>query len=145
MNDKRSNYGGQQRQTAAAIQLNDILLSADTINAELFSGIALRAAREVAGCKGDTNKATQLRRFYDEVCLWHQKVQAKPEKYDEYLPFIKMIGAKVAYAKGRSLVDDNFYNLIEHCLKQISTAQAYYRFKTFFEAFMGFYKMHKPK
>ena len=86
-----------------------------------------------------------MRRFYDEVCLWEEKVRVNEARFNEFLPFIKMLNAKVAYAKGRNLVDSSFTGMMETCLKQVDSPSTFYSFKTFFEAFMGFYKMHKPK
>ena len=150
MNQNKSNYGnprrGPEQSISATVNLADVVLTGEKINPELFASIADRTARQIAeSCKDTVNKATQLRRFYDEVCLWHEKLRTQPEKFSDYLPFIKMIGAKVAYAKGRNLVDENFYKMMEHCLKQVSDKKSFDLFKTFFEAFMGFYKMHKPK
>ncbi len=94
----------------------------------------------------DKNKSTQLRKYYDELCMWDQKIKQDPQKYVEYLPLIKMLNAKVAYAKGRKLVDDNFVKLMRHCLGQLNeNEESFETCKLFFEAFMGFYKMHKPK
>jgi len=78
--------------------------------------------------------------------MWDQKIKQDPAKYLEYLPLIKMLNAKVAYANGRKLVDDNFVKLMRHCLGQLNENKASFETcKLFFEAFMGFYKMHKPK
>ena len=56
-----------------------------------------------------------------------------------------MIAAKVAYAKGRDLVDDSFLKLIQEGLNQVDSLQTFNTFKTFMEAFMGFYKMHSAE
>lgn len=116
------------------------------ITPELFDTIAERCAKSVAGDnpRSQTNKPTQLRRFYDEVVMWENKVNTYPDKFDQYLPFIRMLNAKVAYAKGRKLVDDNYVTLLSHCLSQVNTAQDMRVFKLFIEAFMGFYKVERP-
>lgn len=95
------------------------------------------------------NKISQIRKFYDEVCMW--ETRAKDEKtFSEILPFIKMLNAKAAYARGREHVDDKFVTLISTCLAQINECdqegiKAYKNFRTFFEAFYGFYKAERPK
>jgi CRISPR-associated protein Csm2 len=92
------------------------------------------------------NKSTQLRKYYDELCMWDQKIKQSPDSYKEYLPLIKMLNAKVAYAKGRDLVDQNFVDLMRHCLNQVTEdKKTFETCKRFFEAFMGFYKMYQPK
>lgn len=115
------------------------------IDADLFNGIASDAAETIAQSKKELNKPTQLRRFYDEIVMWESKASLHPDKFPEYLPFIRMINAKAAYALGRKLVDDNFAQLISHGLKQVETYPDLRNFKLFMEAFMGFYKEKRPK
>jgi CRISPR-associated protein Csm2 len=69
----------------------------EKLDPELFNIIAKTAAKEVASGGDRVNKSTQLRKFYDELVLWDNKVLLHPEKFDEYLPFIRMLNAKVAY------------------------------------------------
>lgn len=121
------------------------LIQLKIIKAELFDRVAKEAAITIAGSKKETNKPTQLRRFYDEIVLWESKVSQHPEKFEEYLPFIRMINAKVAYALGRKLVDDNFVKLINDGLRQVDSVDTMRHFKLFMEAFMGFYKEKRPK
>ena len=114
------------------------------LDPELFNSIAEEAAKAVDTNKR-SNKPSQLRRFYDELMLWESKVSRQPDKFNEYLPFIRMINAKVAYARGRNqLVDDQFVTLMQHTLKQITDAQSLTTCKLFWEAFLGFYKKVRP-
>ncbi len=113
------------------------------IDAELFNSVAEEAARVVSFNK-NLNKPSQLRRFYDELMLWESKVTSQPEKFNDYLPFIRMINAKVAYAKGRKLVDDQFVRLMQHTLKHVTDASTLRTCKLFWEAFFGFYKKYRP-
>ena len=95
---------------------------------------------------GRKNKSTQLRKFYDELVMWFDKVQmertqeSKSAKYTEIAPFIKMMNAKVAYARGRDHVDECFETMFSHLIKQISDPDSLKHAKLFMEAFMGFYK-----
>jgi len=91
------------------------------------------------------NKPTQLRRFYDEITLWHEKTRQKPEDFPALLPLIKMLKAKVAYARSRGHVDADFETLMRHCIDQVDSPIKLNQCKTFFEAFMGFYKAIRPK
>ena len=116
----------------------------EKLDPELFNGIAKNAAEKVASGGERANKATQLRKFYDELVLWDNKASLHPEKFDEYLPFIRMLNAKVAYAEGRKLVDHNFVSLLNNGLKQVNSAETLHTFKLFMEAFMGFYKQERP-
>lgn len=156
---------GNDRATAPSPTLNvsDIRLAAP-IPSELFGDIAEDKAQQIlnAGLKRDRNgelqmdrsgkpqleknKSTQLRKFYDELVMWHEKVhhertpQAKADKYAEIAPFIKMMKAKVAYARGRDHVDECFEQLFAHLVSQIDGVGSLKHAKLFMEAFMGFYK-----
>lgn len=114
------------------------------IDPDLFNGVASEVAKTIADTKKELNKPTQLRRFYDEIVMWESKAGMNQDKFPEYLPFIRMINAKAAYALGRSLVDKNFVELIGHGLKQVETYPDLRHFKLFMEAFMGFYKQERP-
>ncbi len=117
----------------------------EPLNADLFDRIALEHARRVGlrddGKPKNENKPTQLRRFYDELLLWEERVAQAPERFDECLPFIRMINAKTAYAQGRKLVDATFADLMRETLAAVSDARSLAHCKTFWEAFMGFYKL----
>lgn len=109
------------------------------LDAELFNSKALEAARAIAANE-KCNKSSQLRRFYDELVSWETRVNRYPEKFEEYLPFIRMINAKAAYAKGRNLVDHNFVELMRQTLGEVKNPESLTASKLFWEAFMGFYK-----
>ena len=113
------------------------------IAADLFDKVAQDQARIIASNE-KSNKPTQLRKFYDELVMWEQKASLHPDKFNDYLPFIRMINAKVAYAKGRNLVDDKFVTMMSDCLKQVESIETLRTCKLFMEAFMGFYKQERP-
>lgn len=119
-------------------------ITLNPVAADLFDKTAKAQAKAVADDKR-VNKPTQLRKFYDEIVMWEQKASLHPDKFQEYLPFIRMLNAKVAYAKGRNLVDDKFVNLMSEGLRQVDSAESLRTFKLFMEAFMGFYKQERPK
>lgn len=124
----------------------DPIILTGVIKPELFDEIAEQTAKYIADIDKDKNKSTQLRKYYDELSMWEQKIKQSPDKYVEYLPLIKMLNAKVAYAKGRKLVTDEFVELMRHCLRQLTDKpETFKTCKLFFEAFMGFYKVYKPQ
>lgn len=139
-NDRPRNEVPQVTLSTADIRLKDI-------PATLFSDIAQEKAAAVfqAG-DGKKNKSTQLRRFYDELVMWYERVHFertptdRTAKFNEVAPFIQMLVAKVAYAKGRDHVDECFETLFAHLIRQISDADSLRHAKLFMEAFMGFYK-----
>lgn len=136
------NRGGKEDSQPTPIDTSKILFK--NIASDLFDNVAREAAVKIAKNK-NSNKPTQLRRFYDEIVMWENKASLNPNKFPEYLPFIRMINAKAAYARGRKLVDDNYVKLIADCLKQVETVNDLRYFKLFMEAFMGFYKEERPK
>lgn len=134
----------------------------DPVSLELFDETA-RIAAKIIGDNRDSNNPTQVRKFYDELCMWHDKVHLaanKEKALQDNLPFIRMMNAKIAYAKGRNqkedrrdpsladrtgLVDKNFVDLFGTCIRQVNSYKSLRNFKLFFEAFMGFYKVERPK
>jgi CRISPR-associated protein Csm2 len=113
---------------------------------EIFNKIAEHAAERVYD-SGRNNKRTQLRRFYDELAMWNERVQTqsaatREPTYKEFEPFIKMMRAKVAYAKGREHIDETFDKLFSRCVEKIDAPESLKRCKLFMEAFMGFYRQY---
>ncbi|QGU33961.1 type III-A CRISPR-associated protein Csm2 [Thermochromatium tepidum ATCC 43061] len=115
------------------------------LEAQLFNEVAQRCAKTISESNQRCNKPSQLRRFYDELLMWVAKVEQAPERFAEYRPFILMLNAKAAYAKGRDLVDANFVALLNHCLRQAEDAKTLGQVKLFLEAFLGFYKAERPR
>jgi len=118
------------------------------LDPELFNGHAKAAAQEVSRDDPYRNKSSQLRRFYDELINWETRISQQPldqqaEKFAEFLPFIRMLNAKAAYAEGRKLVDGTFVALLQHTLAEVTSAQSLTTCKHFWEAFMGFYKQER--
>ena len=131
-------------------ELSSIQLSKPPVG--LFSQIAEEAVKFAAEWKdgsagGNASKPTQLRKFYDEICMWDNRIQAHPEDFEKHLPFILMLKAKVAYSKGRKHINSQYYNLLNHCLTQLEKTQkkeTLHNLKLFMEAFTGFYKVYGP-
>lgn len=131
----------------ASIDNTQVKLGADDLPELLFADIAQEAARTIAAAgAGKTNKSSQLRKFYDELVMWHDKLafektaDARAAKYRELAPFIKMMNAKVAYARGRGHVDQNFEQLFSHLIRQIACPATLKNAKLFMEAVLGFLK-----
>jgi CRISPR-associated protein Csm2 len=148
-NTQRAGWGNDRRDEAPRITLTTADIRLKDIPATLFSDIAQEKARavyEAGQAARGKNKSTQLRRFYDELVMWFEKVhfertpKDREAKYAEVAPFIQMLVAKVAYAKGREHVDECFEQLFAHVVKEINDATSLKHAKLFMEAFMGFYK-----
>ncbi|MDR0736533.1 MAG: type III-A CRISPR-associated protein Csm2 [Zoogloeaceae bacterium] len=148
MNHPQRAQGGfgndRHRDPPPSIRLDDIRFG-ESIDDNLFADIAQAKARAIAEeGRGRKNRSTQLRKFYDELVMWHDKVfdhgVNREEKYKELAPFIKMLCAKVTYAKGRDHVSEGFEKLFTHVIRAISDPKTLKQAKLFIEAFMGFYK-----
>ena len=145
------------------MDLNTISLK-QPLNPKIYSDIAEQAADYITPKatfdprKGkeiiknrDANKSTQLRKYYDELLLWHNKIQqeqgdeARQKKYHDAAPFIQMLKAKVAYAKGRGHVDENFVEVFNEIIKQIDSPQTLRHAKLFYEAMLGYRKASETK
>lgn len=144
---RQGGYGNDRQEAPKlTISISDIKLD-KPVSVNLFGDIAEEKAAKVyeAGA-GRKNKSTQLRKFYDELVMWFDKVhlertkEAKAIKYTEVAPFIRMMNAKVAYARGRDHVDECFEQMFSHLIRQISDFETLKHAKLFMEAFMGFYK-----
>lgn len=107
---------------------------------ELFSGEAETIAQRLNHAPGQMNKSTQIRRFYDELVGWQERIDGDDEKFRQLEAFIKMLNAKVAYAKGRKLVDDQFESWFRDCIRSTTSARALDHFRLHFEAVLGFLK-----
>ncbi|GHT84339.1 type III-A CRISPR-associated protein Csm2 [Betaproteobacteria bacterium] len=145
----RRQQGSSDRDQAPPIKLDDIKFGKE-IDANLFADIAQAKAKTIAKeGRGRKNRSTQLRKFYDELVMWHDKVFEhgvdREAKYKELAPFIKMLCAKVAYAKGRDHVSDGFEKLFTHVIRAINDSDTLKQAKLFIEAFMGFYKAVEEK
>ena len=117
-----------------------------SLSPALFDTVARDTAKQLAGDdRNQKNKQSQVRQFYDELVMWEQRARQSRERFDEFLPLIRMLNAKAAYAQGRGHVDANFVCLISHCLDQVDGVDTLCNFKLFFEAFMGFYRLVGPK
>lgn len=108
--------------------------------------LALKPSASGSYSEKEMNKPTQMRRFFDELTLWHQRSrECSDAQFQELLPRIKMLKAKAAYAKGRKHVDETFFEMVKKMVDPLSSKKELERTKLFFEAVLGFSKMHNPK
>lgn len=97
------------------------------------------------------NKSSQIRKFFDEVIKYKTDLLAHPATQEEdlifkqKLPYIKMINAKLAYAKARDLITDDFKDLFTNAINKIEDRADFFVFSDFFEAFVAFYKQYNSK
>ena len=113
------------------------------LNPKLFSDFAMNAAKKIHDSGGrDANKRSQLRKFFDEVLRLNSLAKSNPEDWDNIIPYVNMLIAKVAYAQGRRKVTPEFVDLIKGCIDQVHKDRDLDVFANFLEAFMGFYRKY---
>ncbi len=122
----------------------------EPVDPKLFSETAEQAALKLCSPKIKENAPSQIRRFYDELVMWDEKLNAKQpeqrqEAFREFVPYIQMIRAKLAYSQGRSLITKDFNDVFSHLIKEIKDPSSLRNAKLFFEAFLGFTKAINPK
>ncbi|MBM9536299.1 type III-A CRISPR-associated protein Csm2 [Desulfobulbus alkaliphilus] len=141
-------HGNQGQQNSSYNQNNSIvdgIYFGENIDSNLFADIAQAKAKIIAiEGGGRRNKSSQLRKFFDELVMWHDKVFAhgvdRVVTYKELAPYIKMLCAKVSYARGRDHVSEGFEKLFSHVIRAVNSPETLKQAKLFIEAFMGFYK-----
>jgi len=108
-------------------------------DAETFAKTLDESAKADKGGK-EKNKSTQIRRFYDELVGWQDRIGDDEEKFIQYVAFIKMLNAKAAYAHGRNLVTPDFVTWFKECIQQVDSPKTLRNFRLHFEAVLGFLK-----
>jgi len=125
------------------------------INQNLFSSHAEEWAKKVCESglvekrgkkKLEKNKASQIRKFYDEVLKFSNDIKSG-EDFKLILPYLKMLNAKAAYAEGRKLITNEFKIFVKLSVEQITedNPKTFELFSSFFEAFMGYYKYYESQ
>ncbi len=120
------------------------------VNPEAFSKIAEKWAKEVSEegmerGRAKRNKATQIRKYYDELFKLNQRARMQGSEWEAILPHVHMLIAKAAYAKGRDLVTDSFVDGLRDMISGVQTREHLQAVTSFMEAFMAFYKLYRPR
>lgn len=123
--------------------------SKNQLDPELFSTRAETLAKKIYAeqqqSRGRANKPTQIRKFYEEVLRFDSMVNTNPDDFENILPYLMMINAKVAYAAGRDLVTKGFKDFISTSLNQVKDKADFDAFAGLFEALIGYYKFYVEK
>lgn len=124
---------------------------------DLFDKKALVIAESLVGKDDRGNSigvsSTQFRRIFDEVKRHERVLSGTETKWEEQLPYIKMIKSKVAYTVARAIktkpkergVYKNLEAFISSGIDLIKTEKDYHIFVSLFEAVYGFYYEKAPK
>jgi CRISPR-associated protein Csm2 len=91
-------------------------------------------------------KTTQLRKFFSEIKANERELKEKGWKSIEGSFY--MMRPNLAYAKARKLVPEEFFSLMNACMKQVDKGDDeqkkgnYKRFVQFLEAIVAYHKYH---
>ena len=98
--------------------------------------------------KGNKNlKTTQLRRIFDRVKTIERKLNE--DGWDDVRSEFYMLRPELAYAKARKLIPQDFFGLVDACMKQVDKGnneqkkKNYARFVRFLEAIVAYHKYHE--
>ncbi len=100
-------------------------------------GYAYKIAEEMGG----RLKASQLRKIFEKI----KHIEQKLEKDEDYKKDIFELYPRLAYAKGRKLLPDDFYKLLIHLLERAEqnkkNAEIVVKFIT---SIVAYHKFHNP-
>ncbi len=94
-------------------------------------------------------KTTQLRKIFDRVKTIERKLNE--DGWDAVQPDFYMLRPELAYAKARKLIPEQFFMLMNACMKQVDKGnneqkkKNYARFVRFLEAIVAYHKYHEVK
>ncbi len=146
-NKNRQGHGNRRQNNQEQLTQNDVAFNQNgEIDINLYNKKAEKIATVLASAGKDTNSYTQIRRFYDEVADFFDETDHSENQEAAFKtrhPLILMLNSKVAYAKGRKKVDDNFVKFIKFSLDQVKDYESFKTFKLLFEAVMGFLRAKK--
>ena len=114
------------------------------VTPDLFLKVAKSKANEL---NNNNTKATQMRKFYDEVCKLEDalnicKKSEQDEKFKKIQLALCMLVPKAVYAKTRKGVGvcECFVKIIKECVTQVKTPDDLRNFRLFFEAVIAYSK-----
>lgn len=93
--------------------------------------------------KNDDIKTTQLRKFF--AAVKEINLETKTKTWNELKVKFFLLMPKLAYAKGRKLISEDFYKLLESAMNKVQSKEDFNRFVEFLEAIVAFYKANKPR
>ncbi len=118
--------------------------SADFFDREAEDFAKSLTSRDQRGNLPNTDKPSQLRRFYDHLVQLDDRIKQVPTDFDVLLPDIRMLNAHIAYAHGRKLVSDTFRRKMQEVVRSIEgSPQTLHNARLFFEATLGFLRAER--
>lgn len=100
---------------------------------------AIAANLDIEG-RGDTNKRTQIRKYYDYLKRVEQMLYRRGMDYSYVKADVDILHSKVKYAKDRKVVSDQFVSFFGCTLPQLKDAKDFKAFMKHFEAVIAYMK-----
>lgn len=140
----RNRSGGATNSIIASIQSMN---SMSEYSPKTFADIGGDADIIAKSIKDKDLKATQLRKFFDELKQIELQLNEDGSTWSDVERKFYMIKPMLAYAKGRGLISDDFFKLMTVCMKKIDvqgTEQKdnYNVFVKFVESIVAYHKYH---
>lgn len=138
------NYQEDRNKPLTKISPEDYFDANGFVKTDLFEDKAEKIAKSFR--YGDTGniKGTQIRKFYDEVLRLKLKIESAnnpEEKFNEILPYIKMLIPKVVYSKNKGNANEAFEQFIES-IRDINELRKFTVFCDLFECVVAYCKRY---
>ena len=91
------------------------------------------------------DKSTQIRKFYNDFLILQAKAkdcETEEEFKEKILPLIYFSKAKLAYAKGRKTISEEFMKEIDYWIGQIKSRNDFENFMYYYQALIGYATFH---
>lgn len=145
--NSRNTYQGNQPQQETnrypGITPKDYFKGNGIVNEDLFVTKANEIAESFS--KEGGIKGNQIRKFYDEVLRLKLKLNSadnESQKFNEILPYIKMLIPKAIYSKSKKTANNSFESFIKMNIAGISELKQFYVFCDLFEAVVAYCKKY---
>lgn len=87
-------------------------------------------------------KVHQLRKFFGEIKSLEKQIQEGSKLDGEVREEIALLIPTLAYAKGRELITQEFYDVMKLSLQKIATSADFCKFSKFLTAVVAYSKLH---
>ena len=95
-------------------------------------------------------KTTQLRKFFDSIRTI--KVKLKEGGWDDVKPEFYLLKPKIAHARGRNLIPEEFYEFLKVCMRKVDIGddnenkkKNFEKMVEFLEAVVAYHRYYNPR